>query len=70
MLNTLIIRQMELLSQHSTIWLNTGPDGRTLRQRWIKGIISDICHRGCVYTVLKTVQKDEVYSAVYGSVHY
>ena len=30
----------------------------------------DICHRGCAYTVLQTVQKNEVYSAVYGTLHY
>ena len=25
----------------------------------------DICHRGCAYTVLQTVQRHGVYSAVY-----
>ena len=30
----------------------------------------DICHRGCIYTVLQTVQRPGVYSAVYGTVHY
>ena len=30
----------------------------------------DICHRGCAYTVLQTVQKHGVYSAAYGTVHY
>ena len=30
----------------------------------------DICHRGCAYTVLKTVQRPGVYSAAYGTVHY
>ena len=30
----------------------------------------DICHRGCVYTVLQTVQKPGVYSAAYGTVLY
>ena len=29
-----------------------------------------ICHRGCSYTVLQTVQKHGVYSAAYGTVHY
>ena len=31
---------------------------------------SDICHRDCAYTELQTVQKNGVYSAVYGTVHY
>ena len=30
----------------------------------------DICHRGCAYTVLQTVQRHGVYSAVYGTAHY
>ena len=30
----------------------------------------DICHRGCAYTVLQTVQRHVVYSAAYGTVHY
>ena len=30
----------------------------------------DICHRGCAYTVLQTVQRHGVYSAAYGTVHY
>ena len=30
----------------------------------------DICHRGCAYTVLQTVQRHSVYSAAYGTVHY
>ena len=30
----------------------------------------DICHRGCAFTVLQTVQRHEVYSAAYGTVHY
>ena len=30
----------------------------------------DICHRGCAYTVLQTVQRLGVYSAAYGAVHY
>ena len=29
----------------------------------------DIYHRGCAYTVLQTVQRHGVYSAVYGTVH-
>ena len=31
---------------------------------------TDICHRGCAYTVLRTVQWPGVYSAAYGTVHY
>ena len=31
---------------------------------------SDICHRGCAYTVFQTVQMNGVYSAAYGTVHY
>ena len=30
----------------------------------------DVCNRGCGYTVLQTVQRHEVYSAAYGTVHY
>ena len=28
-----------------------------------------ICHRGCAYTVIQTVQRHRVYSAVYGTVY-
>ena len=31
---------------------------------------TDICHRGCAYTVLQTVQRHRVYNAAYGTVHY
>ena len=31
---------------------------------------ADICHCGCAYTVLQTVQMHGVYSAAYGTVHY
>ena len=31
---------------------------------------TDICHRGCAYTELQTVQRHGVYSAAYGTVHY
>ena len=31
---------------------------------------TDICHRGCVYTVLQTGQRHGVYSAACGTVHY
>ena len=31
---------------------------------------SDICHRGCAYTVHTNVQMPEVYSVVYGTVPY
>ena len=30
----------------------------------------DICHRGCAYTVLQTLKRLSVYSAVYGDVHH
>ena len=30
----------------------------------------DICHRGCAYTGLQTVQRSGVYSAACGTVHY
>ena len=30
---------------------------------------TDICDRGCAYTVLQTVQMQGVYSAAYGTVH-
>ena len=30
----------------------------------------DICHRGCAYSVLQTVQRSGVYGAAYGTVHY
>ena len=31
---------------------------------------SDICHRGCAYTVPQTIQRHGVHSVVYGTVHY
>ena len=31
---------------------------------------TDICHRGCAYTVYQTVQRHGVYCATYGTVHY
>ena len=31
---------------------------------------SDVYHRGCAYTVLQTVRRAGVCSAVYGTVHY
>ena len=38
---------------------------------WVRiPVGSDICHRACAYTVLQTVQKPGVCSAVYGSVYY
>ena len=33
-------------------------------------VLTDICHRGCAYTVPQTVQRHGVYSAAYGTVHY
>ena len=48
------------------------PDGSfgPVGDRNSKVIGSDVCHRGCAHTVLLTVQRAEVYSAVYGTVHY
>ena len=31
---------------------------------------TDICHHGCAYTVLQTVQRHGVYGAAYGTVQY
>ena len=31
---------------------------------------TDICHRGCAYTVLQTAQRHGVYSAANGTTHY
>ena len=31
---------------------------------------TDICQRGCAYTVLQTVQMHGQYGAAYGTVHY
>ena len=54
-----------------------GPDGsfvstRALAWRYQVRIPvgPDICHCGCAYTVLQTVQRPGVYSAAYGTVHY
>ena len=38
-------------------------------QDWIP-VGPDICHHGCAYTVLQTVQRPGVYSVAYGTVHY
>ena len=54
-----------------------GPDGSLV----LPGVVTwryqaripvgpDICHRGCAYTVLQTVQRPGAYSAAYGTVHY
>ena len=37
---------------------------------WGYPVGTDICQRGCAYTVLQTVQTHVVYSAAYGTVHY
>ena len=54
-----------------------GPDGsfgpvvaRNSRYRVRIPTGSDVCHRGCAYTVLQTVQMPVVCSAVYDTVHY
>ena len=33
-------------------------------------VVPDICHRGCSYTVLQTVERYGVYSVAYGTVYY
>ena len=45
------------------LWLKT--------QRYLVRIPagSDVCHRGCAYTVLQTVQRLGVYSAVYDTTY-
>ena len=56
-------------------WPNIGPtldrcvpmtEGYWIRipARW------DVCHRGCAYTVIQTVQMPGVCGAVYGTVYY
>ena len=42
----------------------------TLRYQARIPVEPDICHRGCAYTVLQTVQIHGVYSAAYGTVCY
>ena len=38
---------------------------------WVQILVgSDVCHRGCAYTVLQTVERYGVCSDVYGTVHY
>ena len=43
---------------------------RRLRYQVRNPVGADIYHRGCVYTVLQTVQRRGVYSTAYGYVHY
>ena len=51
------------------IWLWLLPETQRLAF-WVRiPTVSDVCHRGCAYTVLKTVQRPEVCSAVCGTVH-
>ena len=56
-------------------------DQPSARWSWSRGTITtynysvcsvykDICRRGCACSVLQTVQKHRVYSAIYGTVHY
>ena len=46
------------------LWLET-------QKYWVRiSVGSDICHRGCAYTVLQTVQMLAVQSAVYGTAYY
>ena len=55
----------------------TGPDGSfgpaAARNwgYWVRvSAESDICQRGCAYTVFQAIQRHRVYSAVYGNVSY
>ena len=57
--------------------LKAGPDGSFVSTRACNLEVpgsnpgrADISHRGCAYTVLQTVQRHGVCSAVYGTVHY
>ena len=54
-----------------------GPDGsfglvlaRNPNVRIPAGSDSDVCHRGCAYTVLQTVQRPGVCIVVHGTVRY
>ena len=47
--------RLGLVTWSYQVWIPVGPD---------------ICHRGCTYTVLQTVQRNGVYIAAYGTVHY
>ena len=42
----------------------------TLRYQVRIPVGPDICHRGCAFTVLQTVQRNGVYGAIYDTVHY
>ena len=38
---------------------------------WVRIVVeSDVCHRGCAFTVLQTVQRPGVCIDVYGTVRY
>ena len=48
-----------------------GSFGSVVARNWFRiPAGSDVCHQGCAYTVLQTVQKLGVRSVVYGTVHY
>ena len=42
----------------------------SIRMGLEKSYCSDVCHRGCAFTVLQTVQRPRVCSDVYDTVHY
>ena len=45
--------------------------GSKLMNYWVRILVgSNVCHRGCAYTVLQTVQRHGVRSDVYDTVHY
>ena len=54
--------------------LSAGPDGSFVSTGACNlgriPVGPNICHRGCAYTVLQTVQRPGVCSDVYGTVHY
>ena len=49
-------------------WL--APMARSYRYQVRIPVVADICHRGCAYTVLQTLQRRGVYNAAYGTVQY
>ena len=45
--------------------------GPQIESYWVRILVgSDVCYRGCTYTVLQTVQRPGLCSDVYGTVHY
>ena len=55
-----------MASMTQSVWLL-----HEIQKHWVRiPVESDVCHRGCAYTVLQTVKMDGVYSAVNGNGHY